>query len=284
MRNVISIDLEQWFHRPIFRDYVSVAEKSTKQHITEATKVILQMLKKYNKQTTFFVVAEIAGQAPEIIEEISKEGHEIAFHGYRHLELHRLDKENFDKEVKAGVQVLRRVVKEKPRGFRAPVFSLSKKTVWALKILEKYGFKYDSSVLPTKVLGYGMLNAPTSLYSPSFEDPGKEDVDQTKILEFPLLTRDFLFWKVPAAGGVFLRFLGANFILKSIRNMNKRGYPAMCYVHPWELYTFPKIDLPIYKSLYAYYRVPCFRAFESLIRAVNVAPALEILEKYGYVK
>jgi len=280
MENVISVDVEQWFHRPILHENLRNIDLAS-QHIFEALRKILQILKKYKKRTTFFVLGEVAEYLPEVVEEIVKEGNEVAFHGYSHLTLPELGEKKFEKEIESGISNIRHITKERLRGFRAPMFSLNKKTVWALKILERYKFKYDSSVFPTKTPKYGMWSAPTKLYTPSFQDPAKEDANQTKILEFPVLTRKILFLKIPAAGGFYLRLFGANFILESIRNMNKRGYPAMCYVHPWEIYGFPKINLPIQKRLFAYHGVPCIKHFEKLIRNVDVAPAIEILENMG---
>ena len=282
MRNVISIDLEQWFHRPIFRNHALVAEKSDKQHITKATKNILQILKKYNKQTTFFVVAEIAERAPEIIEEISREGHEIAFHGYKHLELHRLDKENFDKEVRAGVKIIGHVVKEKPRGFRAPVFSLNSKTSWALQVLARYGFTYDSSVVPARTPLYGNLVAPYYPYYPSLSDPSKEDSNQNAIVEFPPLTRKIFFIRLPACG-FSSRVFGANFVLKAIRKMNREGYPAMLYFHPWELCIAPRCGLKWPKSMYAHYGIPILRHFHFLVKNVEMARADCVLRDFDFI-
>lgn len=63
--------------------------------------------------------------------------------------------------------------------------------------------------------------------------------------------------------------------------MNKQGYPAMCYIHPWEVYGFLKIRLPVHIGLYAYYRVPCLELFEKLLREIDVAPTVEVLENMG---
>ena len=278
MRNVISIDLEQWFHRPIFRNCASLAERNDKQHITKATENILRVLKKHNKQTTFFVVAEIAEQAPEIIEEISNEGHELAFHGYSHIPLHELSREEFEREVREGLRVLRHLVNEKPKGFRAPVFSLNQKTSWALSVLSRYGFEYDSSVCPTITPIYGNLNAPSYPYYPSMQNPAIEDGNQKRIVEFPVLTGKVGFFRIPACGGFFLRLFGVEFTLRAVRHMNKMGYPAMVYVHPWELYDAPKRPVPGLKSIYAYYRIPVLRQFKHMVKNVEISRADLVLE------
>ncbi len=71
----------------------------------------------------------------------------------------RISQKALEAIAKAGV-------KTRPIGFRAPSFSMVKTTKdWALPILEKYGFRYDSSVFPVGFHpDYGIANAPLSPY------------------------------------------------------------------------------------------------------------------------
>ena len=215
---------------------------------------------------------------PEVVEEIGDEGHEIAFHGYSHLPLSDLGEREFEREVQKGVSIIRHLTREEPKGFRSPMFSLDKETVWALNTINKFGFKYDSSIYPIKGPLYGSKNAPTHPYNPSFEDPAKEDLNQTEIIELPILTRNLTYLRLPAGGGFYMRLFGVRFIIESISRINKQGHPAMCYFHPWEIYGFPKIDMPFYKKFYSYYGIPCLDKFEKLIKSVKISTAQEIIE------
>lgn len=278
IKNVISVDVEQWFHRSALRGYVKDnSAYSFNKHVVKATQEVLEIFDKYDKITTFFVLGEVAEVLPELVEEIAERGHEVAFHGYSHKRLHELGRDKFQKEVEKGVSTLHRITKQKVRGFRAPDFSLNNKTSWALGILEDNGFEYDSSIFPTVTPQYGLHADICRPYFPSPADPSKEDPSQ-KIMEFPMLVRRIGFFKIPAAGGFYLRLFGPQFVLDSIRDINRQGHPAMCYVHPWEIHGFPKVNMPIHKKLYAYYRTPCFKLFEKLVRNTDTAPALEILE------
>ena len=50
----------------------------------EGTRKILACLKRHQIHATFFCTANFAAHAPEIIENILQDGHEIASHGYYH--------------------------------------------------------------------------------------------------------------------------------------------------------------------------------------------------------
>ena len=103
-----------------------------------------------------------------------------------------------------------------------------------------WGFEYDSSIYPTRTPIYGNSKAPSHPYYPSLQNPAIEDKNQKEIIEFPILTRKMGLLKIPAGGGFFLRLFGVGFTLRAVRHMNKIGYPAMLYVHPWELYDTQK--------------------------------------------
>jgi len=280
MKNIISIDVEQWFHRPILRQYIK--EKDLDPNIIfDSVRYVLDIFKKYDKCTTFFVLGEVAEQAPELIEEILEGGHEIAFHGFSHLDLYSLGREGFEKELLDGERIIYPITRERIKGFRSPVFSLNKETVWALEVLKKNGYTYDSSVFPAKTPLYGSGSAPSHPYFPSFKDPFSESSGQTELLELPILVRDLGFKRLPAGGGFYLRAFGVKFILDSIELLNKGGYPATCYFHPWEITGFPRINMPFYKKVFSYYGVPCREGFERLVKNTRIAPACEIVDEYG---
>ncbi len=282
MKNVISIDVEQWFHTFTVQKYAKniYVPSETLDHALIATRRILRLFEKCGKTTTFFVLGEIAEHHPELIKELVEKGHEVAFHGYSHLRLHELGRDRFQKEVENGANLLRRISQQKVTGFRAPDFSLNNETIWALRVLGRKGFTYDSSLFPTITPQYGMYTAMCRPYFPSPYDLNIEDPSQS-VIEFPMLTRRVGFFKVPAAGGFYLRLLGPRFILESIKDANRYGYPAMCYIHPWEVYGFPKVNLPIHRRFFAHHKVPCLDHLEKLVRKVDIAPTMEILENMG---
>ncbi len=143
MKAILTFDLEFWHNSRFIRNNLPQNPQS---QIQESTKSILSLLEKYKQKATFFVLGPVAQKHPEIIEEIFNAGHEIASHGYSHKTLNELTPQEFEKEIIETNEIIEKIIGKKPIGFRAPNFSLNHKTKWALDILKKHGFKYDSSL------------------------------------------------------------------------------------------------------------------------------------------
>lgn len=97
---------------------------------------------------TFFAIGndlahDVAAQAVRML---SAQGHEIASHSQSHLyDLSRRDRETMHREVAQSLEVIERVVGVRPRGFRAPGYTITNELFAVLRAL---GLTYDSSVFP----------------------------------------------------------------------------------------------------------------------------------------
>ena len=249
MKNILSIDLEDWYHP----EYVRSNIDKKIDFVNESIEITFDILKDYDIKATFFIVGEIAEKHPHILNKIKKNNCEIAFHGYHHRPLWNINSSILYKEIYKFNKIVKRVVNEKCIGFRAPSYSLNQETAWALKVLQECKFKYDSSIFPIKTPLYGISNAPFTPYYPSFNNIMIRS-SKREILEFPALILKTLFLKIPTAGGFYLRTLPFSFFKKAIFNMNKKGYPAVISIHPWELNNnTPRIKLGFIKSFVTYH-------------------------------
>lgn len=248
MLNILTVDLEDWYHP----EYVKGQTWSRKEErIQHSLKITLDLLDGLNINATFFVVGELAERHPEIIEEIRRKHHEIAFHGYYHEPFWNLNPGKLRNEIER----FNSLIKEKCIGFRAPSFSLSNKTKWALKVLEDCGYEYDSSLFPAKTPLYGVWNAPTAPYKPSLEDLTRND-ETARLWEFPMLVYSMNGIKVPVAGGFYLRFFSVSLIARAIRKLNRQGFPAVIFFHNWELDPeTPRLKLGLYKYFVTYHKL-----------------------------
>lgn len=245
MLNILSVDLEELHHAEYVKDR---QPKYVEERAAQSLDKTLALLGKHNVHATFFVVGELLEKCPQLAERIREEGHEIAFHGYSHKRLQNLDADTFEKEI----SMFNSLVKEKCLGFRAPSFSLNNQTIWALRVLEKKGFAYDSSIFSVATPLYGVPRAPTKPYRPSFDDVAKHD-DNGKLWEFPLLTLKMWGLKLPVAGGFYLRQCPVRMVKRAVKSMNKQNAPAVIYVHTWELDSeTPVLELGIYRSYITY--------------------------------
>jgi hypothetical protein len=78
----------------------------------------------------------------------------------------------------------------------------------------------------------------------------------SQIIEFPLAVYKLFGIKIPVAGGFWLRLWNLNLIKRGIRKINEKGFPAVIYVHNWELdEEAPKIDAGILGRFQAYHKL-----------------------------
>ena len=238
--NLLGIDFEDWYHPELVEPFVT--EKEKKHTMFKGLDKILELLRKNDSHATFFTVGELLESNPEILDKIIAEGHEIGFHTMKHTRLDSLNYQlNFDKELKE----FEKLTSGKSIGFRAPTFSLNKKSSWAINDLVSNRYKYDSSIMPAKTSMYGIPTAQKSPYKISSKDLEKNDPDGS-LIEFPLMVTKFLGKTIPAAGGFYLRSLPLKIIKNAIKSYQYQEIPTSMYIHSWELTPeyFPQIKLP----------------------------------------
>ena len=257
--NILTIDVEEPYHIH-YAPVGAECDERTPVNIPP----ILDLLDEYSVKCTFFMVGEVAERHSELITSITSRGHEVGFHGYSHTSLKRLTPEGFDVEVRR----FNRLVESRGAscvGFRAPTFSLGKNQGWVFEVLRGNGYLYDSSVFPARTQLYGFHGAPKTPYHPDFDDPGRRG-DGDGFWEFPLLVYDLLGFRVPAAGGFYLR-LCPRLVSGALRQMNLWGYPGVVYVHNWELDPeAPRIPLGPFQSFVTYHGVrDTVRSLEALL-------------------
>lgn len=251
MKNILCIDVEDWYHP----EYVRNKAIDKIDRINHSFEITLNLIRKYDAGATFFIVGKIAEKHTEILNKIHENRSEVAFHGYHHKPLWELDSNTFTKEIRKYDSLVYSVIGEKSIGFRAPSYSLNNETLWSLGILEKEGYVYDSSLFPVKTPLYGVSGAPLTPYNPSSKNI--KEVDSLRnFIEFPALVNNILGFRIPAAGGFYLRALPLSHFERAIKQINEKGFPAIITIHPWELdIDTPRLKLSPLKSLVTYYNI-----------------------------
>lgn len=223
--NAFSVDLEDWFQGLTSTNTQTDRWPELESRVVAATKTLLALLREYDVQATFFTLGYIADHHPDLVAEVADAGHEIAVHGYWHRFVSRMTRDEFTEELDRATAALFKVTGERPLGHRAPYFSINAETLWAFDVLESRGFRYDSSVFPTRNMLYGYPEAPRFPHQ----------IEGLNIIEYPATTALFAGRKWPVAGGFYTRALPYNIISRGIRQVNQLGQPAILYIHPWEL-------------------------------------------------
>ena len=260
--NLLGIDFEDWFHPELIQRSLTNEKKNPS--VINGIDKILDLLQKHDTLATFFVVGELLEYKPELIDKITSTGHEIGFHTMYHKKLDLMSSTEFSEEI----STFAKLTNNKSKGFRAPTFSLNYSSKWAIDILEKHEYQYDSSIVPAKTSMYGFSKGEKAPYKISSESLEHNDPNG-KLQEFPLMVTSFLGKKIPAAGGFYLRTLPISVIKKAIRNYESDKIPATFYIHSWELTPefMPKISLPKKDSFITYHNIEkTYKKFESILK------------------
>lgn len=276
MINVFTVDLEDWKHIHYLNPEDEVPDR-----LEENTGLILDVLQDYDVKATFFIVGEVAEKHPALIRSIIQRGHEIGFHTYHHTPLWNHNREELRKEIRKFRELMKESFNIEFYGFRAPLFSLNRKTSWAIKVLEEEGFLYDSSIFPIWNPVYGEPRAPRTPYFIKSHDITKRS--NHGMIELPLLTYRFLTFNIPAAGGIYLRFLPEKIISKAIKKFNSLNNPAVIYIHPREVDPSPpKLRLSKLKEkLFTYKTRETLKKIENLLKRFQFTSAINYIRGWN---
>lgn len=185
---------------------------------------VLDLLAERSVRATFFVLGEVARARPRTIARIAAAGHEVACHGFHHVPVDTLTRDEFEGDLARALEAIEDACGVRAAGYRAPIWSLSR-AAWGLDTLLDRGFAYDSSYAPVPPLGTASLPAhPMRISRPA-----------GTILELPPLTGCFGPWRFPVGFALGLRLLPARTIQRAIEAENAAGRPAVVAFHPWEL-------------------------------------------------
>lgn len=233
MINALTIDVEDYFQVNAFAGHIRQDQwHSYPLRVEGNTRRILDLLDSFSITATFFILGWVAERLPALTKEIHRRGHEIACHGYGHELLYVIGPERFRSDIRRSKNILEDQCGERVHGYRAPSYSITGKSLWALDILVEEGFTYDSSIFPVIHDTYGIPDAERF--------PHTVQTGAGALVEFPLTTLPLqLGWKhvrLPIAGGGYLRLLPVGIIRRGITAINVREQqPAVLYFHPWEI-------------------------------------------------
>jgi polysaccharide deacetylase family protein (PEP-CTERM system associated) len=227
--NLLTVDLEEWYVVEILQGRYSFEDwPQLPSTLSRNVYRLLNLFERRQVRATWFVLGWCAERFPSLISEIADQGHEIACHSYRHLRVDKLDEEGFRADTQRAIDAIKSATGFRPRGYRAPSWSINERVSWAFQVLSDLGFEYDSSIFPIKHDIYGMPTAPRQLFKMSFKN-GRQ------LWEVPSSTLRIFGYNLPMAGGGYLRHSPYWYSRMMIKQLNRRKLPAMVYLHPWEL-------------------------------------------------
>jgi polysaccharide deacetylase family protein (PEP-CTERM system associated) len=225
---MLSFDVEEYFQVEAAASAVSRDEWETlPRRLPASVDFILEMLAARRTTATFFILAWVAERDRQLVRRIAEAGHEIASHGTDHRMIGRLSRAEFSRGLADSRRILEDIAGRPVLGYRAPTFSVTHDTAWAIDVLAEAGYAYDSSVFPVRHDRYGVPDAPR--FAHRAVGPGGRGV-----LEIPPATLRLAGRNWPAGGGGYLRLLPVRIVAAALRSAARRGHQGMIYLHPWE--------------------------------------------------
>jgi polysaccharide deacetylase family protein (PEP-CTERM system associated) len=225
--NAISVDVEEWFQVGAFETTISRDDwDALESRVVANTGRVLDLFDRTGVKGTFFTLGWVAERHPALIRRIVAAGHELASHGWDHRRVFTMTPGEFRADLARARAALEDGGGTAVTAYRAPSFSIDKRTPWAFELLAEAGYRYSSSVAPIAHDHYGWPEAPRFAFRPLADAP---------LIELPVTTARLGGRRLAAGGGGFFRLLPYRFSHWAISQVNGEGEGAIIYFHPWEV-------------------------------------------------
>ncbi len=273
-RYVLSVDVEDYYQVEAFAAYVNRGDWDRwPPRVERNTHRVLDLCDEFGIKATYFVLGWVAQRFPQLAREIAGRGHELACHSFWHRPVYTLTPEEFRQDLRQARDAIEQAGGVTVTGYRAPTWSITAKSLWALDVLAEEGFIYDSSIYPIRHDLYGMPGAERF--------PHQLHTAGGSMLEFPPATVRALGIHLPSAGGGYLRILPLGYTEWALRRLEREGAPCVVvYVHPWELDPEqPRIAAGLKSRLRHYTNLGAMeRRLRHLMRRYRFEPFRDVLQ------
>jgi polysaccharide deacetylase family protein (PEP-CTERM system associated) len=270
--NAMTIDVEDYFHVSVFDGLVPRhAWGSMESRVCANTERLLSIFDDAGVQATFFVLGWVAERFPDLVRAIASQGHELASHGYGHRLVYDLTPRAFRDDVRRSKDLLESTACQQVFGYRAPSYSVTPRSLWALDVLIDEGYQYDASIFPIHHDRYGIPISPRQPYVLHRTAP---------LVEAPGSTVRCGPFNLPIGGGGYFRILPYAWTSWGIRRLNREERrPAIFYLHPWEIDPDqPRLRAPMLGRFRHYFNLKRTETrLRALLRDFEFAPLMTLL-------
>jgi len=227
--NALTIDVEDHFQASVFDEVVPRHRwEHLESRVCANTDRLLSILDRADVRATFFVLGWVAERFPALVRHIASCGHEIASHGYGHRLIYHLTPDEFRADLRRAKCAIEAAAGTPVVGYRAPSYSVTTRSLWALDVLIEEGYQYDASIFPIHHDRYGIASSPRHAY--------RVWRRQGSLWEIPGSTVRLAGVNLPVAGGAYFRLLPYAWTKWGIARVNRQeGQPVVFYLHPWEI-------------------------------------------------
>ena len=226
--NAMTVDVEDYFQVEAFFPHISRADWDKIECRVEANvDRILRLFADHGVTATFFTLGWIAKRYPGMVRRIVANGHELASHGVAHIRADHQSRVQFAHDVRSAKQMLEDIGGTAVLGYRATSFSITRRNLWAMNVLEEAGYRYSSSTHPIKHDLYGIPEQPRFAFYP---------LSDSSFVEIPVTTVRLFGRNWPAGGGGYFRLFPYPLFKRNLKIVERRDQkPCTFYFHPWEI-------------------------------------------------
>ena len=226
--NALTVDVEDYFQVSAFENQIERNQWHTfPSRVVNNTHRLLDLFERHNVKATFFILGWIAHEYPQLVADIHSQGHELGTHSFWHQLVYQQTPDEFRNDLRDSIQAIKDASGIRVTSYRAPSFSITSKSEWALKILSEEGIQIDSSIYPIYHDRYGMPTSKNGIH--------QRETGAGSIIEFPPSVLKTQLGNLPISGGGYFRLYPKRLTSSCIARINRRGLPYMFYMHPWEV-------------------------------------------------
>ncbi|HET8978151.1 MAG TPA: polysaccharide deacetylase family protein [Solirubrobacteraceae bacterium] len=218
---LLSVDFEDWHQ--LVRRRVGMADWAQPgPALARETGAMLALFEELRVRCTFFILGMAARAHPDLVGAIAAAGHEIACHGDAHLPVHSQTPAEFLADLRRARDTIEELTGQRPIGYRAPAFSITRTSLWAHAALAEEGFAYDASQCDS----FARRDRPDPVHTRPHQLP------DTGLWEFPVAAWRTRGRPLPVGGASYWTLAPTSLIL---HGLDRAGQCAGLYLHPNEL-------------------------------------------------
>lgn len=225
--HALSVDVEDWNNVTLLAKFGKIVPPEPA--VMLDTERMLGLFQEYQTNATWFVLGEVVEAFPGLVKRLAEAGQEIGIHGYHHHNVFDQSEPEFRRSVRRAKDMVEQLTGRAALGYRATSFSIRQEQWWAFDVLAELGFRYDSSIFPIRGRRYGIPDAPLTAYT--------LETRHGPLQEVPLSVMELGGRRLPCCGGGYLRHFPRWYTQLALRHLERRGRPAVMYLHPYELDT-----------------------------------------------
>lgn len=256
--NILTIDVEDWFHLinpyPSIREFEASWEKHPSRVLLEVEKLLV-LFEKHSVKATFFILGWVATHHPDVVRRIAGLGHDLGVHSYWHRPVNSQTPSEFREDLARALDAVESATGVRCNKYRAPGLSMPLNAAEYFHEMRALGVTIDSS--------YSNYNGSHSTANLRASEPYIIDTPAGAVLELPVVKAPAFGLPLPAPVGGAFRLLPISLISRQIRN-NKY---YMSYFHPRDFDS----NQPVLDGL------PLLRRFKSYIGLSRSELKLDVL-------